>query len=114
MNNLKQLAREIFRDTLAGVSIARAFEHKVLRRGSSICAGDVTVDLAQYRSIRVVAMGKAATAMARGFVAAAGQDVEFEGVLAAPHDALADVPGFRVIGAAHPVPDEGSFAAGRA
>ena len=35
-------------------------------------------------------------------------------MLAAPHDALAEVPGFRAIGAAHPVPDEGSFAAARA
>ena len=39
---------------------------------------------------------------------------QLQGVLAAPHDALADVPGFRAIGAAHPVPDEGSFAAARA
>jgi len=52
--------------------------------------------------------------MARGLVERLAPDVPVEGVLAAPHDDLADVAGFRAIGAGHPVPDEGSAAAARA
>ena len=113
MADLKQLARDIFHETLAGVDIPRTFARKLQREGSRISIDDVTIDLAAYRSIRAVAMGKAAAAMARGLVACL-PGVPIEGVLAAPHDALADVPGFRAIGASHPVPDEGSFAAARA
>jgi hydroxypyruvate reductase len=114
MSDLKQLARDIFREALAGVDIPRTFARKLLREGSRVSIDDVTVDLAAYRSIRAVAMGKASAAMARGLVTTLGDDVQIQGVLAAPHDALAEIPGFRAIGAAHPVPDEGSFAAARA
>lgn len=113
MTDLKQLARDIFRDTLAGVDIPRTFKRKLRRDGSRVSIDDVTIDLAAYRSIRAVAMGKAAAAAARGLVDCL-PGVPIEGVLAAPHDALAEIPGFRAIGAAHPIPDEGSFAAARA
>ncbi len=126
MTDLKQLARDIFHETLAGVDIPRTLARKLHREGSRISIDDVTtgagctyslpltIDLAAYRSIRAVAMGKAAAAMARGLVARLARTCNSQGVLAAPHDALAEVPGFRAIGAAHPVPDEGSFAAARA
>ena len=125
MTDLKQLARDIFHETLAGVDIPSTFGRKLRRDGSRISIGDattgagcttslpLTIDLAAYRSIRAVAMGKAASAAARGLVACL-PGVPIEGVLAAPHDALAEIPGFRAIGAGHPVPDEGSFAAARA
>ena len=114
MANLKQLARQIFHDTLAGVDILRTFERKLKREGSRLSVDGLTVDLGAYRSIHAVAMGKASVAMAHGLVERLAPDVRLEGVLAAPHDDLADVPGFRAIGAGHPVPDEGSAAAARA
>jgi hydroxypyruvate reductase len=114
MTDLKQLAREIFHDTLAGVDIARTFERKLRREGSRLSVDGITVDLAAYRSIRAVAMGKASVVMARGLLASLPPDTKLQGVLAAPHDALAEVPGFRAMGASHPVPDEGSVAAARA
>jgi hydroxypyruvate reductase len=114
MTGLKQIAREIFHDTLAGVDIRRTFHRKFHADGSRISVGDVTLDLSAYRSIRAVAMGKASVAMARGLLDCLPQGISLEGVLAAPHDSLAGVPGFRVIGAGHPIPDEGSIAAARA
>src|SRR5712671_7472114 len=114
MIDLKQLARQIFQETLAGVNIPSTFERKVEREGSRLSIDDVKIDLGAYRTIRAVAMGKASMAMARGLVNCLGPDVPLEGVLAAPHDDLGNIPGFRSIGAGHPVPDEGSFAAGRA
>jgi glycerate-2-kinase len=82
MTDLKQLARDIFRDTLAGVDIPRTLACKLRRDGSRISIDGVTIDLAAYDSIRAVAMGKAATAIARGLVACL-PDVTIEGVLAA-------------------------------
>jgi hydroxypyruvate reductase len=114
MADLKQLAREIFHETLAGVEIRKVFQSKLSLHGSRISVGHITLDLAAYRAIRVIAMGKAAAAMTRAFVDRLAPEVRLEGVLAAPHDALADIPGFRAIGAGHPIPDEGSAAAARA
>jgi glycerate 2-kinase len=114
MADLKQLARQIFHETLAGVDVASAFERKVERQGSRLLIDAVTMDLGAYQSFFAVAMGKASVSMARGLVGCLSPDVRVEGVLAAPHDDLGEVPGFRAIGAGHPLPDEGSFAAGRA
>jgi glycerate 2-kinase len=114
MAELKQLAREIFYETLAGVDIPRTFERKLRLDGSRVSVGDVSVDLSAFRSIRVVAMGKASAAMARGLVALLPSGIQLHGVIAAPHDTLAELSGFRTIGAAHPVPDEGSFSTARA
>jgi hydroxypyruvate reductase len=114
MSDLKQLARDIFHETLTGVDIPSTFERKLQREGSRLAIDDVTIDLADYRSIRAVAMGKASAAMSRGLVERLGPDVQLQGVLAAPHEAIAEIPGFHAIGAAHPVPDKGSLAAARA
>jgi hydroxypyruvate reductase len=114
MADLKQLALQIFHETLAGVDIAKTFARKVQRNGSRISVGGTTLDLAEYRAIRAVAMGKASATMGRAFVELLGPDVKFEGVLAAPRDDAGEVPGFRVFGAGHPVPDAGSEAAARA
>ena len=91
MTDLKQLARQIFHETLAGVDIPSTFARKVSRDDSRLSIEDITVELAVYRSIRAVAMGKASVAMARGLVERLAPDVRIEGVLAAPHDDLAEV-----------------------
>jgi glycerate 2-kinase len=114
MADLKQLACDAFRETLTGVDIPRAFADKLQRDGPRLSIDGVRIDLADYRSIRAVAMGKASAAMSRGLLNCLPSGIPLQGVLAAPHDALATLPGFLAIGAAHPVPDEGSFAAARA
>jgi glycerate 2-kinase len=113
MSELKQLARDIFHDTLAAIDIREAMWCKFPCTGSRIAVGGVAVDLAAYRRICTVAVGKASVAMARALVDLLAPDFSTHGILVAPHDALAEVPGFRAIGAGHPVPDAGSFAAAR-
>src|SRR3954464_10191611 len=114
MADLKQLAREIFLETLAGVDIRRTFAQKVRREGSLLSIDDVKLDLASFRSIRAIAMGKASVPMAQELVEGLSPDFRVEGLVAAPHDSVKEVSGLRSIGANHPVPDEGSFAAARA
>ncbi len=116
MADRKQIAGRIFRQTLAAIDIPATMGRKLARSGSRITVGDATVNLAEYARIRVVAIGKASVAMARGLVELLGPDTRAEGILVAPSNAQFPenaVPGFRRMAAAHPVPDAGSFAAAR-
>ena len=112
--DLKQIAREIFSETLAGIDIPATMSQKLARAGSRIAFDDDVIDLAAYGGIAAIAIGKAAVAMARGFAELFADDFAFEGILVAPHESVAEVRGFRSIGAAHPVPDQGSVLAARA
>lgn len=87
---------------------------KLARAGSRITFDGEVIDMAAYGGIAAIAIGKAAVAMARGFAELFADDFAFEGILVAPHESVAEVRGFRSIGAAHPVPDEGSVVAARA
>ena len=87
---------------------------KLARAGSRITFDGDAIDMAAYGGIAAIAIGKAAVAMARGFAELFADDFAFEGILVAPHESVAEVRGFRSIGAAHPVPDEGSVLAARA
>jgi hydroxypyruvate reductase len=114
MSDLKQLAREIFHETLAAIDIPMTMRRKLTRSGSCIAFDGAVTDLVAYDHIVAIAIGKASVAMARGFVDLLTPDFAFEGILVAPHESLAQVPGFRAIGASHPVPDTGSLSAARA
>lgn len=112
--DLKQLARDIFHETLAALDIPLTMRQKLARNGSHIRIGHTAIDLAAYDRIVVIAIGKASVAMARGFADLLALDFPFEGILVAPHESIAYVRGFRVMGAGHPIPDGGSVAAARA
>ena len=111
--DLKQIAREIFSETLAGIDIPATMSQKLARAGSRITFDDDVIDMAAYGGIAAIAIGKASVAMARGFAELFADDFAFEGILVAPHESVAEVRGFRSIGAAHPVPDQGSVLAAR-
>ncbi len=114
MFDLKQIARDIFRDALAGVDIPAAMGRKLALVDANLTAGEATVNFSAYRSVRAVAIGKAAVSMASGLSTLLTPDIVLAGILVTPHDSLAAVPGFRVIGAGHPLPDEGSLMGARA
>src|SRR6202140_4602530 len=71
--DLKKVARDIFRETLAGIDIFEAMRSKVALKGSHLSitgiepgASSIAVDLAAYNRVRLVALGKASIEMARG------------------------------------------------
>src|SRR5437588_9032269 len=109
--DLKQIALEIFQETLAGIDIPLAMRQKLARAGSRIHFQGEIIDLADYKSIVAIGLGKASVAMARGFAELLGTEFAFEGILVTPHESVAEVPRFRVMTAGHPIPDEGSIAA---
>jgi glycerate 2-kinase len=114
MADLKQSALRIFRETLAGIDIPSSMRRKLGRAGSQIFVNGAPVDLDAFERIYAVAIGKASVGMARGLAESLSPDFRAEGIVVAP-TAASDLPdGFRSIVAGHPVPDKGSFMAGRA
>ena len=114
MADLKQAALKIFHETLAGIDIPLSMRRKLGRSGSRIFVNDAPFDLAAFERICVIAIGKASVAMARGLAELLSKDFRAKGIVVAPTAASSLPEGFRAIVAGHPVPDKGSFAAGRA
>jgi glycerate 2-kinase len=114
MANLKQTAIEIARETLAAIDIPLTLRRKLARAGSRIHVNHAELDLAAFRRIFIISMGKASLALARGMAETLSPDFVASGIVVAPAPAANAPPGFRAMVAGHPLPDEGSFAAGRA
>jgi hydroxypyruvate reductase len=114
MSDLKPIAREIFEQTLAAVDARRSVCTKLAREGSVLRAGDWEADLAGFSSLRVVAIGKAAAAMAEGLTEVLAPDFPMEGILVVPSPPLRRVAGLKLFVAGHPTPNGESFAAARA
>ncbi|HEV2618227.1 MAG TPA: DUF4147 domain-containing protein [Candidatus Acidoferrales bacterium] len=114
MTDRKEIARQIFRDTLAGIDIPATLEQKLQPSDGVICAGELRVDLREYRDIRAISIGKAAVALAQGMDAILAPEFRYRGILAGPptRERLPDC--WEAIASGHPVPNEESFRAGRA
>jgi glycerate 2-kinase len=112
--DLKQAALQIFRETLAAIDIPSVMRRKLDRIGSRIHVAGAQFDLAAFERIYAVAVGKASLAMARGLAEALSPDFRVEGIVVAPTHATRVPDGFLMIVGGHPVPDQGSFTAGRA
>jgi hydroxypyruvate reductase len=110
----KQLAREIFRDTLAALDIPRVMELKLELSGSTLILDNFTVNLSGCSSLLVIAVGKAAHAMAAGLRAFLPDSYAFRGVVAAPTKPEAPIPGLAYFVAGHPNPNEDSWRAAEA
>jgi glycerate 2-kinase len=116
MNQLtmKQAALKAFHHTLAGIDIGAAIERHLDRDGCTIRAGDAVIDLREFERILGVAYGKASLAMARSMVTVLAPEFPVDGILVTPVGADWAVPGWQTFVGGHPIPDAGSFAAGRA
>ncbi len=114
MADLKQIALQIFQETFAAIDIPASMRRKLARAGSRIHVNGAALDLASFERICAIAMGKASLAMARGLADILSPDFHAEGIVVSPSPGGNAAPGFRAIVAGHPLPDEGSFAAGRA
>jgi glycerate 2-kinase len=114
MSDLKQTALQIFRETLAAIDIPLSMRRKLARAGSRIFVNGAPIDIAAYERICAVSIGKASVAMARGLAELLSPDFRTEGILVTLTAPSALPEGFRAIIAGHPVPDRGSFEAGRA
>jgi hydroxypyruvate reductase len=110
----KQLAREMFRGTLAALDIPRVMELKLTLSGSTLILDEASIDLSGCSSIFVVAIGKAAHAMAAGLRSFLPDSYQFRGAVAAPTKPEDPIPGLAYFIAGHPNPNEASWRAAEA
>lgn len=115
MNDRKSLARQIFRDTLAGIDIPATLARKLNRQGPVIQAGGMSLDLRHgVREIVAISMGKAAFALAEGLTTVLAPEFRIRGILSGPTTPPRALDGWKTFVGGHPVPNEESFRAGRA
>ena len=111
---MKDIAQRAFRRTLASIDIPQALERSLARSGSRIQAGDAEIDLRQFDSLLAIAYGKASFAMADGLSQVLAPEFPVDGILVVPSAPPHELERWRVFVGGHPLPNAGSFAAGRA
>ena len=100
------LIRRAFGEALRCVEPRRAVRSALRWQGDALHVDDRRIDLAPGARVVVIAIGKAAPAMARGATDALGDRID-RGVILTKHGHLDDpVPAFDAFEAGHPVPDE--------
>jgi hydroxypyruvate reductase len=114
MPQLKQLARQIFHETLAAIDISATMQRKLRRKGTVVLYGGERIDLRDFEKLRVVAIGKAAHAMVDGLELVLAPFVRLEGVVSAPTAPHKAVAGMKYFVAGHPVPNAESWKAAEA
>jgi glycerate 2-kinase len=114
MPQLKQLAWQIFHETLGAIDIPATMQRKLQRKGAVLACGGTRIDLGNFEKLRVVAIGKAALAMAEGLTLVLAPFVRLEGVVAAPTATRKPLAGMKYFVAGHPVPNAESWKAAEA
>jgi glycerate 2-kinase len=119
MVDLKQAALHIFQKTFSAIDIPATMRRKLARTGSRICVNGELLDIAPFERICAISIGKASVALAHGLSEVLSPDFRADGIVVMPSNCRPSlqegIPGeFRTILAGHPVPDAGSFTAGRA
>ena len=114
MRSGKQIAREIFWNTLAALDIPRVMKQKLTFEEGSLLLESGRVVLPKTTPLIVVAIGKAAHAMVAGLRELLPEHCGFRGVVAAPTKPHGSVPGLQYFVGGHPDPNEGSWQAAEA
>jgi glycerate 2-kinase len=105
----KQIAREIFRQTLTSIDIPLVMERKLAIGGTRLLLPCATIDFLRVSRFLVIGIGKAAHAMVAGLTSLLPPDLSFTGVVAAPTKPAAPVPGLDYFLAGHPTPNQDSW-----
>ena len=114
MPQLKQIALQIFHETLAAIDIPATMQRKLRRKGALLVCGETRLDLGDFEKLRVVAIGKAAHAMVDGLALVLAPFVRLKGVVSAPTAARRPLVGMKYFVAGHPVPNAESWKAAEA
>lgn len=110
----KQIAREIFRQTLSSIDIPSVMERKLHVEGTRLELPDCTVDCGRFSRVLVIAIGKAAHAMVTGLAAILPGEISPWGIVVAPTNPPTALPDFQYFIAGHPIPNIDSWRAGEA
>lgn len=103
----RETARQIFLQTLAEASIAKAFSRHVHCERGVLRVCEDLYDLHAYSQVRVLSLGKAAHTMAEALAAQVGDTLE--GIVASPVEPASQLRGFRYFRGGHPTPNAESI-----
>jgi len=106
---MRDRAREIFRDALAEASIRNGFSRHVHCERGVLRVCEDLYDLHSYSRVQVVSIGKAGHTMVEALAEQVGASLE--GIVASSVDAQAQVRGFRYFRGGHPTPNAESIRA---
>jgi glycerate 2-kinase len=111
MPSTKQLARDIFLQTLASIDIPAVMRRKleVTGGGRQLILAETSVELCDISRVFLVAIGKAAHAMVAGLVSLFPPGMLFSGVVTAPTEPDAPIPGLEYFVSGHPIPNQDSW-----
>ena len=111
---MKETAQHIFRATLAAIDLPETLECKLDPRGSTICINGDRLDLRDFEEIVPIAYGKASFAMAAGLDRTIPPQNRARGILVVPSPPSSAPRNWEIFVGGQAIPDEQSFAAGRA
>jgi len=109
---MREKAREIFRQALAEASIAKGFARHVHCERGVLRVREDLYDLHSYSRVLVVSLGKAGHTMVEALSAQVGASLE--GIVASSVEPAAQVHGFRYFRGGHPTPNAESIQAASA
>jgi glycerate 2-kinase len=112
LGNMREIARQVFTDTLAAISIPRVFSEKIEYSRGMLRVEQDLYDLTSHSRVMVIAMGKAAHAMVASLAAQIGPTLE--GIVVSSQPPASQQPGFRYFVGGHPLPTEESVRAAQA
>jgi len=110
----KTQAREIFLKALRSIDIPAIMAQKIEISSHRVTFPDGTAEIPRGAHFLVVAIGKAAHAMAAGLVALFPAGTPFRGVVTAPTSSEQPLPGFQYFAGGHPIPNRESWRAAEA
>jgi len=108
--DLRTITLEIFRRALAAIDVERVVRESALRDGDRLVIGDENIDLAQFKRVVVIAVGKASVPMARAVEDILGDRISAG--LVVTNAVIGRPLRLLPVGAGgHPLPDSGSLEA---
>src|SRR5215470_15473045 len=84
MSDLKQIARQVFHETVAAIDIPLAMQRKLRLEGMRLHCSEGVLDLHRFKKFLVVAIGKATHAMLDGLQTLLPAGLELRGVASSP------------------------------
>ena len=114
MPDRKNIAREIFRQTVSSIDIPRTMERKLFLEGKLLILPDASVDLSEISEVRVVAIGKAAHSLVAGLPCILPDGLPVSGVVSAPTKQEVARPGLQYFVGGHPLPNAEGWRAAEA
>jgi len=115
-SGLREVACNLFLQSLADCSVEQAFAHKVKRGASAagrtfLTVGDDAIDLDRVRRIGVVAVGKAASMMVKALLPLlqGPTQCDLSGLVITSEEPPDLPPGFQFFAGGHPTPNQASI-----